>query len=270
MMRSDSRGHYYPLTLSWTLFFLSIAWFRSQQKKREEDEQNNSNDYKIIKNDTIGPRGASAVKETTSYWKGFMQCLQNPCDPHSNPTGYIALCLAENKLVQEALAVRLMQQGTAVTAFSDSVAYCYSGFLGLPSARVAAASFIEKRFWKRNNGDDEYFTMSRQNDIMEHEHKDTEESVYKDDRAINPDHIAFGSGVGSILSHLFYIIAQKGDVVLIPAPYYTAFEYDAKAIAGCIPIPVFLDNPVIGPTELDLDKAVKNARKVSYVIHFSV
>lgn len=260
-----SNSHYPPPTISWALFFLSILWFRSQQKKRKEDEENNNNnDYKIIKNDTIGPRGASAVKETTSYWKGFMQCLQNPCDAQSNPTGFIALCLAENKIVQEALAVRLMQQGTAVTAFSDSVAYCYSGFLGLPSARVAAASFLEKRFWKRNNGD---FTMFRLNGI-EHEHKGTEESEYQDDRTINPDHIAFGSGVGSILSHLFYIIAQKGDVVLIPAPYYAAFEYDAKAIAGCIPIPVYLDNPVNGPTELDLDKAVKLAKKVSFAFYF--
>ncbi len=193
-----------------------------------------------------------------------MQCLQNPCDPQSNPTGYIALCLAENKLVQEALAVRLMQQGTAVTAFSDSVAYCYSGFLGLPTARVAAASFIEKRFLKRKHGD---FTMFQQNG-NEHEHKGTEETEYKDDRTINPDHIAFGSGVGSILSHLFYIIAQEGDVVLIPAPYYASFEYDAKAIAGCIPIPVYLDNPVNGPTELDLDRAVKLAKKVRFSFHF--
>ncbi len=66
-MRNNS---HYPLTISWTLFFLSIAWFRSQQKKRKEDEENNNNDYQIIKNDTIGRRGASAVKETSSYWKG--------------------------------------------------------------------------------------------------------------------------------------------------------------------------------------------------------
>lgn len=82
-----------------------------------------------------------------------------------------------------------------------------------------------------------------------------------DTHHINPDHVAFGAGVGSLLNHLFFIIAQKGDVVLIPAPYYAAFDYDAKAIAGCVPFPVYLDNPIHGPTEKDLDNAVKLVKK---------
>ena len=56
-----------------------------------------------------------------------------------NPEGYIALCMAENKLVQESFARRLMQPATAINAFSDSVVYGYNSFLGLPSAREAAA-----------------------------------------------------------------------------------------------------------------------------------
>ena len=242
------------IVTTWTLFIITIAWFQSAQRKRDEE----NNDYKLIENDSIGPRGACALKDTTSYWKGFLQCLGNPCDPKTNPTGYIALCLAENKLVQEILAVRLMQQGTAITAFSDSIAYCYSGFLGLPSARVAAASFIEKRFWKRTNG---YQVFNHQ---KYHENGNDEKILENDDyNRIDPDHIAFGSGVGSILSHIFFIIAQKGDVVLIPAPYYAAFEYDAKAIAGCIPLPVYMDNPIHGPTEKDLEKAFQLAKRVS-------
>lgn len=240
------------------------------------------------------------MKKTTSYWVGFMSCLQNPCDAKMNPTGYIALCLAENKLVQEALAMRLMQQGTAITAFSDSIAYCYNGFLGLPSARMAAAVFLEKRFWKRglnhNNNDvnddghghghgnhDPQLSLylnSNSNSIMNmndninlngNEQKIIEEDddntttrtdTDTDTHHINPDHVAFGAGVGSLLNHLFFIIAQKGDVVLIPAPYYAAFDYDAKAIAGCVPFPVYLDNPIHGPTEKDLDNAVKLVKKV--------
>lgn len=243
-----------PFTLA--VFLLSIAWFRSwQRKKLSKDKDCNDDDgsANIIENDTIGPRGASALKKTTSYWVGFMECLRNPCDPNTNPTGHIALCLAENKLVQEALALRLMQQGTAITAFSDSVAYCYSGFLGLPSARIAAASFIEKRFWRKSSV---YNTAGLTNS----EYKTLE---MMEDKTISPDNVAFGSGVGSLLNHLFFIIAQKGDVVLIPAPYYAAFEYDAKAIAGCIPFPVYQDNPMLGPSQKDLDNAFNLAKAVS-------
>lgn len=253
-------------SFTWAIFLLSIAWFRSWQRKKlssidkenkelEDDEQN------VIENDTIGPRGASALKKTASYWEGFMECLRNPCDPNTNPTGHIALCLAENKLVQEALAVRLMQQGTAITAFSDSVAYCYSGFLGLPSARLAAASFIEKRFWKKK--------FAYPTGLNSNEYKTLER---KEDGSINPEHVAFGSGVGSLLNHLFFILAQKGDVVLIPAPYYAAFDYDAKAIAGCIPFPVYQDNPMLGPSLKDLDnalnlvKAVRSSDTIDYML----
>ena len=66
-----------------------------------------------------------------------------------------------------------------------------------------------------------------------------------------------------MLNHLFFIIAQKGDVVLIPAPYYASFEYDAKAIAGCVPVPVHLDDPIHGPTDKDLDNAMQLVKKVS-------
>lgn len=253
-------------SFTWAIFLLSFAWFRSWQRNKlsstekekkelEDDEQN------VIENDTIGPRGASALKKTASYWEGFMECLRNPCDPNTNPTGHIALCLAENKLVQEALAVRLMQQGTAITAFSDSVAYCYSGFLGLPSARFAAASFLEKHFWKKKFA---YPTGLNSNEC--------ETLERKEDFSISPEHVAFGSGVGSLLNHLFFILAQKGDVVLIPAPYYAAFDYDAKAIAGCITFPVYQDNPMLGPSLKDLDnamnlvKAVRSFDVIDYIL----
>ena len=247
-------------SFTFALFLLSVAWFRSWQKNKLLKDKcgNDEDNANIVDNDTIGLRGALSLKKTASYWESFMECLRNPCDPNTNPTGHIALCLAENKLVQEALAVRLMQQGTAITAFSDSVAYCYSGFLGLPSARLAAASFLEKRFWKKSCV---YLTGLNSN-----EYKTLEK---REDDCISSDNVAFGSGVGSLLSHLFFIIAQKGDVVLIPAPYYAAFDYDAKAIAGCIPFPVFQDNPMLGPSPKDLNNALKIVKAVSKTVNHS-
>jgi aspartate/methionine/tyrosine aminotransferase len=122
----------------------------------------------------------------------------------NNPHGHIALCVAENKLVQEALAKRLMQPGTAYTAFSDSIAYCYNGFLGLPATREAVAYFLTHRFLNP--------TKTRGTSQMH----------------VSPDCIALGSGCASLLNHLFFSLAEKGDAVLIPAPYHSAFEYDMQ------------------------------------------
>jgi len=260
MKRILERGNTFALTL----FFVTVAWFTSRKRKRrEDDEEENEFD---INSHYIGPRGASALKKTTSYWNGFMQCLQNPCDSTTNPTGHIALCLAENKLVQEALAIRLMQQGTAITAFSDSIAYCYNGFLGLPSARAAAASFIEKRFWKIHQREDINEMKVDRNGQTSNGEESVEWRNSDTSSSISPDNVAFGSGVGSLLSHLFFIIAQKGDVVLIPAPYYAAFEYDTKAIAGCVPFPVYMDNPITGPTKEDLSNTARLVEKKGHRI----
>jgi histidinol-phosphate/aromatic aminotransferase/cobyric acid decarboxylase-like protein len=162
--------------------------------------------------------------------------------------GGIALCVAENKLMQEVLASRLMQQGTAITAFSDSTSYCHGSFLGLPQAREAAAYFLSKRFWKRHH--DTGFGRGDGN------------STYDSHLYMSPEYIAFGAGVNSLISQLFYSIASPGDVVLIPAPYYAGFEYDAKAIAGLEVHPVYAKNPVIGPSPTDLENAARSVEKV--------
>ena len=45
---------------------------------------------------------------------------------------------------------------------------------------------------------------------------------------IRPEYIAVGSGAASLLSHLALSLAEEGDAVLIPAPYYAAFDADMK------------------------------------------
>jgi len=168
-----------------------------------------------------------------------------------NPEGYIALCVAENKLAQEVFANRLMRPSTALEAFSDSVAYNYNGMLGLPIAREAVARFLEKRFLlsPRVQGGGGGVLMS-----------DGERSLVSSDR-INPEHIAIAAGASSILNHLFFSISEPGEGVLIPAPFYAAFVSDMKVVAGCIPIPVHSANPVRGPTVDELEAAKQNAER---------
>ena len=157
--------------------------------------------------------------------------------------------------MQETLASRLMRNSTAITAFSDSSSYCHESLLGLYNAREAVAYFLQKRFLRVDSITAPLDTLSN-NMIMS-------DAQPNSDQLINPEYIAFGAGVNSLISQVLYSIANAGDVVLIPAPYYAAFDYDIETIARCEPHPVYMDNPMLGPTISDLENAAKIAEKVN-------
>ncbi|KAL7541439.1 hypothetical protein ACHAXR_011642 [Thalassiosira sp. AJA248-18] len=54
----------------------------------------------------------------------------------------------------------------------------------------------------------------------------------------NPENIILGAGCNAVLENLCMVIANPGDAVLIPTPYYAAFEFDLVARAGCHIVPV--------------------------------
>ena len=100
-----------------------------------------------------------------------------------------------------------MQVGTVSRAFSDSIVYCYNGTLGLPASREAVAYFLTK-----------HFLFPEERDMS------FEEAL----NWIRPEYVVLGSGAASLLSHLALSLAEEGDAVLIPAPYYAAFDTDLK------------------------------------------
>ena len=148
-----------------------------------------------------------------------------------------------------------MQSGTSVAAFSDSIVYCYNGFLGLPHVREAIAYFLERRFVVTSSA------------IQHKTSVPLPTPEIKPEETVDPSNIAIGSGCGSLLSHIFFILCQKGDAILVPSPYYPGFEYHMKAIAGCIPFPIHMENPTQGPTIHDLDRAFYKASSVSFSYH---
>jgi aspartate/methionine/tyrosine aminotransferase len=180
--------------------------------------------------------------------------------------GYIALCTAENKLVQEILATRLMHPSTAITAFSDSSSYCYGSFLGLPSAREAAAYFLQRRFLMKPQHVGMHRVDSMTFPLTSLSMCEAGCRFNHDASLINPEHIALGAGVNSLISQILYTLAQPGDVVLVPAPFYATFEYDAKTIAGCVIYPVYMNDPMVGPTKKDLDMVARVVENVSCLI----
>lgn len=236
----------------------------------------------------------AALPPTPAHWAGFISCLQDPCDALHNPEGHIALCLAENKLVQEMLANRLMNSDTAVGAFRNPIVYGYNGFLGLPATREAVAYLLERRFLfaegRRRRAASSDFTSSVRDDDdldatarMSNTSRHGQEEVDGDDDGfrssdtivpqarpsspgpdpdrIDPDHCALGAGVASLLSHVLFILSQPSDVILIPAPYYSSFENDLQALAATVPWPVHMANPHLGPTVVELEAAALQAER---------
>ena len=45
---------------------------------------------------------------------------------------------------------------------------------------------------------------------------------------VDPEHLTLSAGAGAILDNLFFMLGNPGDGVLIPAPYYPAFDIDLQ------------------------------------------
>lgn len=227
-------------------FFAATAWW-SLRKLREEKNRRQRNSRSLPFDDTgdsegnVAKRCKRALSPAIPYLEAFLMGLSYPCND-DNPDGYVPLCVAENKLAIDILSERLMQAKTATQTFSDESVYCYNSFLGLPVARQAAAYFIAKRFLFPNVP-----TITADQALA----------------SINPNHIGISSGAAGILNSLFFLLGEKGDACLIPAPYYAAFDSDMSLVANIVPFGFHLSNPTLGPTESELDLAFMEARSVS-------
>jgi len=122
--------------------------------------------------------------------------------------------VAENKLVLNELSTYLSQPHISKIGFeiSKQNSFCYNSFMGLVPLREAIVSFYTHTFLKRHD-------------------KDTEPAPPKRTTTtpiINPEHVVIGSGCAGLLNTLFCLLTDVHDAVLIPAPYYAAFDNDMK------------------------------------------
>lgn len=76
---------------------------------------------------------------------------------------------------------------------------------------------------------------------------------------VNPDDLCISAGCGAILDNLFMTITSPGDGVLIPAPYYPAFDNDLRVRNGARALPVSGDRADTLPNPSQLDAAVAKA-----------
>ena len=77
---------------------------------------------------------------------------------------------------------------------------------------------------------------------------------------VHPDQLCISAGCGAILDNLFMCITEPNDGVLIPAPYYPAFDNDLRVRNGTVAIPVLGHDAASLPTPKQLDEAVASAK----------
>ena len=126
------------------------------------------------------------------------------CRSPTNPKGWIPLAVAENKLSNKAMLHRIMQVGNPPTSVLN-----YGGMKGMKELQEVMAALLQDTFVPRPT--------------------------------LDPNRICLLSGASAILDAMFYCLGEDEQSVLIPAPYYPAFDNDLSARNNLVPTPVYLE-----------------------------
>jgi aspartate/methionine/tyrosine aminotransferase len=157
---------------------------------------------------TISRRGQAAVGLLPSYLADARAVEQyHPIDA---PQGALQLGVAESQLVEDWLLPKINAAATA-TPFTADCIY-YQPTAGRVSLRQTMADYMiqDLQLCKTD-------TTSSQLDL---------------------EGIIVGAGCNAVLENLCFCLANPGDAVMIPTPYYAAFEFDLVARAGLDVVPV--------------------------------
>ncbi|CAN1159903.1 1-aminocyclopropane-1-carboxylate synthase 7 [Linum perenne] len=156
-----------------------------------------------------------AVSEThgedSPYFAGWKAYDENPYDETTNPTGVIQMGLAENQVSFDLLEDYLDQHPQASSTTTSSSRNfkenaLFQDYHGLKSFRQAMASFMEQIRGGR--------------------------------ATFNPDRIVLTAGATAANELLTFILANPGDALLVPTPYYPGFDRDLRWRTGVKIVPI--------------------------------
>lgn len=176
-------------------------------------------------------RGQQAVKLLPSYLADARSVEKYSPE---TPNGALQLGVAESQLCEDWLVPALNRHEVAL----DASCIYYQPTPGRPGLRSAMANYIE-------------------------------ELVGLPAGQLDPEGFVVGAGCNAVLENLCLCLAEPGEAVMIPKPYYAAFEFDLVARAGLYVQPVSIqeyhpaletsDPSIYYPTTASLDAAYNKA-----------
>ncbi len=147
---------------------------------------------------SLSQRGANLASNPARIdMELFMEAAENLYDPVSNPSGAFPLNVAENKVMSERIQDKL-QQILATQTMPEWVLN-YTNTLGHPEVLEQMAGFMEQ---------------------------------YLCHTPIPPETIGFSAGASAIIEVSSFVLANPGDVVVIPAPSYPMYTNDLGLKSG--------------------------------------
>mmetsp|Transcript_10576 Transcript_10576/g.19351 ORF Transcript_10576/g.19351 Transcript_10576/m.19351 type:complete len:463 (-) Transcript_10576:418-1806(-) len=170
----------------------------------------------------LSTRSKRATKPALPYFDAFISAKKRPWSKQDQE-GNIIASVAENKLCSDMVQERMSAVGTS---FSKEL-LGYDNMKGLQPLREAFCNVLMSTFMKGVE--------------------------------LRPEHLCVSSGCGAVIDNLFFCIGAAGSSVLIPAPYYPAFDNDLAVKADIKSVPVHLDlESPLGP-QLDAATAAAAA-----------
>ncbi|KAI4347018.1 hypothetical protein L6164_007869 [Bauhinia variegata] len=155
-----------------------------------------------------------AVSEThgedSPYFAGWKAYDKDPYDEFANPSGVIQMGLAENQVSFDLLEEYLEQHPEASVWSNGAPGFrenaLFQDYHGIKSFREAMASFMEQIRGGRAKFD--------------------------------PDRIVLTAGATAANEVLTFILANPGDALLVPTPYYPGFDRDLRWRTGVKIVPI--------------------------------
>ncbi|KAK2645427.1 hypothetical protein Ddye_020622 [Dipteronia dyeriana] len=152
--------------------------------------------------------------ENSPYFAGWKAYDENPYNESSNPSGVIQMGLAENQVSFDLIEEYLEQHPEASTWGQGAPGFrenaLFQDYHGLKSFRQAMASFMEKIRGGRAKFD--------------------------------PDRVVLTAGATAANELLTFILADPGDALLVPTPYYPGFDRDIRWRTGVKIVPIHCES----------------------------
>ncbi|RLN29703.1 1-aminocyclopropane-1-carboxylate synthase 7-like [Panicum miliaceum] len=183
---------------------------------------------------------SAAHGEDSPYFAGWRAYDEDPYDPVTNPSGVIQMGLAENQVSFDLLEAYLREHPEASdcgVGFRENA--LFQDYHGLKSFRMAMASFME--------------------------------TIRGGKARFDPDRIVLTAGATAANELLTFILANPGDALLVPTPYYPGFDRDLRWRTGVNVVPVHCGSDTgfqvtAGALQAAYDEAVASGVRVRGVV----